>query len=147
MVFSHGLWLAEVKRVINVCVRVHEGRDGHVSIVKRFEQSSLLSVHLSLSYTIRMAPQGESHYRLVILHHFHNLTNAHRSAHLMQLYDPRNHTTHKDSFLSTDSHTHRERTDNHTLTHLKTSLHTENVYSPNAPPPKSNSFPAGDRQA
>lgn len=65
----------QVKRVIKVCVCVcvsvserEEGlEDGYVYIVWWFEQSSLLSARLSLSYTIRIGPPGESHYRLVIV--------------------------------------------------------------------------------
>lgn len=41
--------------------------DGDVYIVWWFEQSSVLSAHLSLSHTIRIAPQGKSHYGLVIV--------------------------------------------------------------------------------
>lgn len=48
-------------------VRVEGVVEVDVCIVWWFEQSTLLSAHLSLSYTITIDPQGENHYHLVIV--------------------------------------------------------------------------------
>lgn len=124
---------------------------------------ALLSAHLSLSYTIRMASQRESAIIVQSLSTPLSQPNKCRDTHsdidvscnlkfsfMTQVARPLIKTA-----FQTQTHTIKEIQTNRCrqaytqsyLHSLKNLIMYKNVCSPNVPPPKSNLFPAGDRQS